>query len=123
MDEQMKEGAPSPVRGECEDGLDEQSAKLAEWIARAVSERVIEAIQSGGYAGGPRILPYSRVETCNITGLRRRQFERFCEIMRENPTEAPFRAAKTVLAELGGRGGYSRPSSLQRYAGKHRRYW
>ena len=117
MDEQMKEGAPASVRGECEDGLDEQSAKLADWIARAVSERVIEAIQSGGYVGGPRILPYSKVETCNITGLR------FCEIMRENPTEAPFRAAKAVLAELGGRGGYTRPSSLQRYAGKHRRYW
>lgn len=56
-------------------------------------------------------------------GLRRRQFERFCEIMRENPTEAPFRAAKAVLAELDGRGGYTRASSLRRYAGKHRKSW
>ena len=95
--------------------------QLAEATAAIIGEklRLIAPV-----ATNDRILPpFMKVEACNLMGLRRRQFERFCEIMLANPTETPFRAAKQVLTELDGRGGYTRASSLQRYAGKHRRYW
>ena len=94
---------------------------IAIYIANLVSERMLAALRDN--VGQAYLMGLSGGERCTLTGLRRRQFERFCEIMRENPTEAPFRAAKAVLAELDGRGGYTRASSLQRYAGMHRKSW
>ena len=64
-----------------------------------------------------------RKETVLLTGLRKRQFERFCEYMREHPTEKAHRAAEVVLSELKGRGGYPNATSLQRYASMHRKHW
>lgn len=94
---------------------------IAKYIANVVSESLLAALRDN--VGQAYLMGLSGGERCTLTGLRRRQFERFCEIMRENPTEAPFRAAKAVLAELDGRGGYTRASSLQRYAGMHRKSW
>ena len=94
---------------------------VAIYIANVVSESLLSALRDN--VGQAYLMGLSGGERCTLTGLRRRQFERFCEIMRKNPTEAPFRAAKAVLAELDGRGGYTRASSLQRYAGKHRKSW
>jgi hypothetical protein len=123
MTEEQNAVAPEAAREQVEERPDERTMEFADRVARVVAELVLEAIRSGQYAGGSRLPPFLKIESCNLMGLRRRQFERFCEIMLANPTETPFRAAKQVLTELDGRGGYTRASSLQRYAGKHRRYW
>lgn len=102
----------------------EEWKAVAHYIARAVSQSLMTLLQNkveqSGLAGLP---PPMQTGSCNLTGLRRHQFARFCEIMRANPTESPFRAAKKAIADFPGRGGYSQASSLQRYAGKHRRCW
>ena len=118
MSEEQAAGVAQTLQG----GQDGFETRLAERIAEKVAERVISAL-GGTESAGTGLPPPMRTETCNLTGLRRRQFGRFCEIMRENPTESPFRAAKTAIAELSGHGGYTRASSLQRYAGKHRKCW
>ena len=84
---------------------------------KPVLERIIAFNADGAFKA------YRTREACNLTGLRLRQFERFCEIMKAKPTEAPFRAARAVLGELQGRGGYPCASSLQRYAIHHRKHW
>ncbi len=95
-------------------------------VAAATASLVVEALkpvlERAGTSDGA-FKAYRTREACNLTGLRLRQFERFCEIMKATPTEAPFRAAQTVLDELPGRGGYPCASSLQRYAIMHRRHW
>ena len=98
--------------------------EVAHYIAILVSESLRTLLQSNvGQSDFTGLPPPMQTGTCNLTGLRRHQFRRFCEIMRANPTESPFRAAKQAIAEFPGRGGYSRASSLQRYAGKHRKCW
>ena len=113
------------------EGGTESERSEAEFVSRIASEVFIKVENSLkpvlermlAFSSDGAFRAYRTREACNLTGLRLRQFERFCEIMLANPTETPFRAAKQVLTELDGRGGYTRASSLQRYAGKHRRYW
>ncbi len=103
----------------------------AEFVSRIASEVFIKVENSLkpvlermlAFSSDGAFKAYRTREACNLTGLRLRQFERFCEIMKATPTEAPFRAAQTVLDELPGRGGYPCASSLQRYAIMHRRHW
>ena len=118
MSEETITGVAETLQG----GQDGFETRLADMIAEKVAERVIKAL-GGTDNEAMGLPPPMRTGTCNLTGLRRHQFARFCEIMRANPTESPFRAAKQAIAEFPGRGGYSRASSLQRYAGKHRKCW
>ena len=119
IDISSETGARGASRGE-------RRAAFIRDIAAATATLVVEALKpalerAGASDGAFRA--YRTREACNLTGLRLRQFERFCEIMKATPTEAPFRAAQAVLGELQGRGGYPCASSLQRYAIKHRRHW
>ena len=119
IDTSIETGARGASRGE-------RRAAFIRDIAAATATLVVEALKpalerAGASDGAFRA--YRTREACNLTGLRLRQFERFCEIMKAKPTEAPFRAAQAVLGELQGRGGYPCASSLQRYAIKHRRHW
>ena len=103
----------------------------AEFVSRIASEVFIKVENSLkpvlermlAFSSDGAFKAYRTREACNLTGLRLRQFERFCEIMKAKPTEAPFRAARAVLGELQGRGGYPCASSLQRYAIHHRKHW
>ena len=105
---------------------EERRAAFIRDVAVATASLVVDALkpvlERAGTSDGA-FRAYRTREACNLTGLRLRQFERFCEIMKATPTEAPFRAARAVLDELQGRGGYPCASSLQRYAIKHRRHW
>ena len=85
-------------------------------LVERISSRVIESL-------GEKITELAKDDECTLTGLRRAQFDRFRVLMKEDPTRLPFRAAKQALAELPGRGGYPKPSSLQRYAINHRSLW
>lgn len=104
---------------------DRRAAFIRE-VAAASAALVVDALKpvlERGTASDGAIRAYRTREACNLTGLRLRQFERFCEVMKATPTAAPFRVAQTVIDELPGRGGYPSASSLQRYACQHRRHW
>ena len=94
----------------------------ARWGEGLAKLSVVPLMRTTAEADGA-IRAYRTREACNLTGLRLRQFERFCEVMKATPTAAPFRVAQSVIDELPGRGGYPSASSLQRYACQHRRHW
>lgn len=106
------------------EGLDKLSAfrEVAAASAALVVEALKPVLERGAEADGA-IRAYRTREVCTLTGLRLRQFERFCEVMKATPTASPFRVAQSVIDELPGRGGYPSASSLQRYACQHRRHW
>ena len=60
---------------------------------------------------------------CKLEGLRLCQFERFCTIVEEKPFMLPYHAAQQALADLPGEGGFTRASTLQRYASTHQKFW
>ena len=95
--------------------------RVAIRIADIVTDRILDAFFQASSAG--KTLTLHQLPGCRLVGLRLSQFERFCAIMRENPAMKPYHAAQQVLKELAGRGGYSRASSLQRYAIMHKRFW
>ena len=95
--------------------------RVALRIADIVADRILDAFFQASSAG--KTLTLHQLPGCRLVGLRLSQFERFCAIMRENPAMKPYHAAQQVLKELAGRGGYSRASSLQRYAIMHKRFW
>lgn len=90
-------------------------------IADIVAQRVIEACV--GKYGDMSFEAKMIVSGNQLFGCRLAQFRRFCQLMRENPTERPYRAAKRALDEVRGHGGYKSAAALQRYAGNHREYW
>lgn len=95
--------------------------RIAARIADIIVARVIEGLSS--HPGGMTKLALHQLPGCRLTGLRLSQFEKFCEIMKADPTTVPYHAAQRALEELPGRGGYKRASSLQRYAIMHKRFW
>ena len=105
---------------------EERRARFVRDIAAETSALVLEALKPAleqAIASDGAFKAYRTRETCNLTGLRLKQFERFCELMKATPTAAPFRVAQSVIDELPGRSGYPCAASLQRYACKHRRHW
>lgn len=95
--------------------------RIAARIADIIVARVVEELVA--LPGGMTKLALHQLPGCRLTGLRLSQFEKFCEIMKADPTTVPYHAAQRALEELPGRGGYKRASSLQRYAIMHKRFW